>query len=161
MVHTPEQARNALQRITGKPKDEEVYWCMSCGFAEDPEDPSRVRYPRGLTLKFDPDEIEALGGDLTNYNGPCPVCNCMTLVPMDRFSGQSIRQMAKENRTAEYKEQAKAFVDVVKDEITGGGSIFDNAPPDPTADDVPPGKTDDLPDADEVDDSDLKPRGGS
>lgn len=128
---------------------------MSCGFAEDPDDPSRVKYPKGLTLKFDEEEMAALGDDLSNYTGPCPVCNFMTLVPMSKFTGSSIQQMARENRQAEYKEQAKAFVDVVKEEITGGGSIFDGAPPDPTA---PPGQHDDLPDADKIDETKLDPR---
>lgn len=150
-----EETRHALQRVThGKARDEEVYWCMSCGFAEDPSDPSKVRYPKGLTLKFSEEEIQALGGDLSAYAGPCPVCEFMSLVPMDKFTGQSIAEMAKENREAEYREQAKAFVDVVKDEIVGG-SIFAGGPTDPTA---PPGVRDDLPEADAIDDSDLKPR---
>lgn len=159
IVRTQAEASSALQRITGKPANEEVYWCMSCGFAEDPNDPAKVRYPKGLTLKFDEDEIAALAGDLSAYTGPCPVCEFMTLVPMDRFTGGTIQQMARENRAAENREMAKTFVDVVKEEIAGG-SLFDGGPVDPGAAAVP-GQRPDLPDADGIDESQLKPRGES
>lgn len=160
LARTQEQTQHALQRvIDGKAPNEEVFWCMSCGFAEDANDPSKVRYPKGLTLQFEPDEIAALDGDIRSYSGPCPCCNFMSLVPMDKFTGGTIRERARENRDEEYKQQAKAFVDVVKDEIAGG-SIFDGAMPAPTPEDVKgvPGQRDDLPDESEIDDGDLKPR---
>lgn len=160
LARTAAETGHALQRIvSGKAPNEEVYWCMSCGFATDPNDPSKVAYPSGLTLKFDEDEIEALGGDLSAYTGPCPCCNYMGLVPMDKFTGETIRGRSKENREAEYKQQAHAFVDVVKEELASG-SIFSGAMEEPHAGgDGAPGQRDDLPDADDIDDGDLKPRG--
>ena len=155
---TKEETQHALQRVAhGKAPNEEVYWCMSCGFAKDPNDPSKVEYPKGLTLQFSPDEIEALGGDLTAYSGPCPCCEFMSLVPMDKFTGQSIHQMARENREVENREMAKAFVDVVKEEIAGG-SIFSGGMADPTASAAPPGQHDHLRDADDVEDDDRRGR---
>lgn len=157
LARTQEQTRHALQRvIDGKASNEEVYWCMSCGFAEDPNDPTKVRYPKGLTLQFEPDEIAALGGDLSAYSGPCPVCEFMSLVPMGKFTGSTIDHAARENRQAENREMAKTFVDVVKEEIAGG-SIFTGGPVDPGASTGVPGQRDDLPD--DIDDSQLKPRG--
>jgi hypothetical protein len=134
---------------------------MGCGFSEDQNDPSKVRFPKGITLKFEEDEIAALGGDLSQYTGPCPVCNFMTLVPLSQFTGHTIDGMAMENRKGEYKEQAKAFVDVVKSEIAGG-SLFDGGMQEPSepapSGPRPPGQHDDLPDADDVDDAGLTPR---
>lgn len=157
IVRSQEETRAALQRVVhGKASNEEVYWCMSCGFCEDASDPSKVRYPKGLTLQFTEEEIEALGGDLSAYTGPCPCCDFMSLVPMDRFQGSTIAQRSRENRDAEYKQQAQAFVGVVKDELTKG-SIFHGGMAG-AAQDAEPEGTDDLPDADQVDDADLKPR---
>ena len=153
IMRTEEQAKAALARIAGKPKDEEVFWCMSCGFAEDANDPSKVRFPKGLTLKFEAGEIEALGGDIRSYSGPCPVCKFMTLVPMDEFTGESIREAERENRRADNRDMAKDFVDVVKQEV---GGIFTGGMTPP---DGPPGQHDDLPEEDAVADGDLTPRG--
>lgn len=158
LARTQQETKYALQRVMdGKAQNEEVYWCMSCGFAQDPNDPSKVAYPKGLTLQFEPDEIAALGGDLSAYSGPCPCCNFMSLVPLEKFTGGTIQERARENRQAENREMAKTFVDVVKEEIAGG-SIFAGGPQDPT-EPGPPGQRDDLPDADELDESQLKARG--
>jgi hypothetical protein len=161
LARTREQTQHALQRVIGgKAPNEEVFWCMSCGFAEDPEDPSKVRYPKGLTLQFEPDEIAALGNDIRSYSGPCPCCDFMSLVPMDKFTGGTIQGMARENRDADHRAMAKTFVDVVKEEVVGG-SLFSGGPPDVTPEQAGgvPGQRPDLPDADDIDDADLKPRG--
>jgi len=161
LVATDREAGAAIARMTGKPRNEETYWCMGCGFVEDQNNPTSVKYPKGVTLHFDEEEIEALGGDLSSYTGPCPVCKYMTLVPMSKFGGGTIQGDAMEQKKKDWDGQARAIVDTVKNEIAGG-SIFDGSmgaaadAADREAGHAPP--TDDLPDADAVNDEDLKPR---
>lgn len=162
IVKSDREAGAAITRMTGKPPNEETYWCMSCGFVEDQNNPRSVKYPSGLTLKFDDDEMEALGGDLSQYTGPCPVCKYMTLVPKSKFGGGTIQQDAMELKKKDWQGQAGAIVDAVKQEIAGGsifsGSMSDAADAaDAEAGHGPPG-ADDLPDAGAVEDDDLKPR---
>lgn len=166
IVRTPEEARASLARISGKPKDEEVYWCMGCGFVEDQNNPRSCKYPSGLTLKFDPEEIEALGGDLSQYTGPCPVCKAQLLVPKNQISGQSISAEAHQHQVKQWHDQAQVqaevFADVIGKKVVG--SVFDGGMMDPDlggsdeGDVSGPGA--DLPDADEVDRSNMKPREG-
>lgn len=154
IVKNSDQARALALKMAGEePPDECRFHCVTCGWNQ--------------TLKFEEEEIAALGGDITRYTGPCPPnqngCGNMTLVPHARLMGQefeTVYQRAKKDRTEEYKEQAKVLVDTVKEEIVGG-SLFDGGPQEPSAGDIhdprPPSQRDDLPDASEVDD-DLTPR---
>jgi hypothetical protein len=149
IVRSEKEARAAIERIAGKPRNEEVYWCMGCGFVEDANNPSSVKHPSGLTLRFDEDEIEALQGDLGNYTGPCPVCKYMTLVPYDRMAGgRTIDGLAREQKKEEWKGQANAIADVFEERLVG--SIFEGSMRDPSEPD--------LPDADDVDVSGMKAR---
>lgn len=153
VVRDREQAQALARRQHEKPKDEQVYWCTVCGFAPD-GNVENVKYPRGLTLKFSPEEIELLGGDINSYSGPCPVCKSETLVPMDQFFGaESAFAMDREQRRKEYGDQAEVFIDRVKGELAGG--IFAGAGAGARTDGS---GNDDLPDASGVDVSDLKPR---
>lgn len=142
------------------PANRGLFWCMTCGFVDE----SGVsKYPKGLTLDFDQDELEALGGDPYAHSGPCPVCHKETLVDMVMMGGAefSIRGQASKNRKQEYGEAADVFIGKLKDSVgsimTGGvvpGSTFSE--PNPTAG---PSR-EHLPDADDVDVSKMKPREG-
>lgn len=162
IVKDTREAASAITRMTGKPPNEETYWCMGCGFVEDQNNPRSVKHPSGLTLRFDEDEIEALGGDLSAYTGPCPVCNYMTLVPKSKFAGGTINEGALEQKKKDWQGQAGAIVDAVKQEIAGG-SIFDGSmsaaadAADREAGHAPPG-ADDLPDEGDVEDDELPTR---
>lgn len=161
IVRSAEEERALVLRQNMKPANEETYWCSGCGFV-DMSDPSNVRhpYPAGLTLRFSPEEIAALGGDLSAYTGPCPVCNYQTLVPKDLgFGMTSGMERHRAERMAEYKEQADVQADVLvtrlKQEVVGmaGGSIFDQAGGAAAGD-----WQDDLPDAETVDTSKMRAR---
>lgn len=116
--------------------DECLFHCMSCGESK--------------TLKFDEDEISALGNDIRSYAGPCWSCQMMTLVPRDHLIGDvtSIADRA--------DEQFKKRVDTALDEVEKrvgkviGGAFAGAA--------QSKGEHDDLPDAKDIDVNDLKPR---
>lgn len=163
VVRGKDEARALARRMAGESIPDECWFhCVTCGWNN--------------TLKFDKDEIEALGGDVTSYGGPCPTempslktgtmgCGSMTLVPRDSMIGddfRSIRQRAKENRKEEYSDAADAFIDKVQERagaviasaMTGAPG---QAPPEKPAEasDAVPGR-EDLPDAGDVDLSRLK-----
>jgi len=161
VVSSPQQASALARRIAGgAPPDEATFWCMSCGFVDQQTD--KVKYPRGLTYKFDEDEMLALGGDPYKWalHNACPVCDSMTLVPWDQLGDRSFTVLgaAKEERHREYKEQAEVQAEVFGKKIVQvmAGSVLDGAMKDPAEDDGEPER--DYPDASEVDTSDLKAR---
>lgn len=161
VVSTPAQASALARRIAGgAPPDEATFWCMTCGFQD--EATGQVKYPRGLTYKFDDDELEGLGGDPYKWadHNPCPVCNSMTLVPWDSLGDRSfsIKGSAKEERRREYKEQAEVQAEVFGKKIVEvmAGSVLDGAMKDPA--EAEEGPEHDYPDASEVDTSDMKAR---
>lgn len=161
VVSTPAQASALARRIAGgAPPDEATFWCMTCGFLD--ESTGVVKYPRGLTYKFDDDELQGLGGDPYKWSdhNPCPMCNSMTLVPWDALGDKSfsIQGSAKEERRREYKEQAEVQAEVFGKKIVQvmAGSVLDGAMKDP-ADEVDDDDND-YPDASEVDTSDMKAR---
>ena len=124
----------ALKMGGEPPPDECRFHCIMCGWNK--------------TLKFEEAEIDALGGDITSYGGPCGGCSSMTLVPHDKLAGsdaQSILDQARANAREDAEIHADVLVERVKEEVSaamrGGG-----APKDPH---------DDLPDASEVDVSEL------
>lgn len=155
IVKSPDQAKALARKIAGEELPGECrFHCVTCGWNK--------------TLKFEDDEIAALGGDITAYGGPCPDCESMTLTPHAGLMGDDVKtiyERAKKNRREEYAEQADVLVDRVKQEIGSvmGGSTLDPTPeeehdPDNVHDPRPPGQRDDLPDADDVDSSGLDPR---
>lgn len=163
IVKSEDAAKQALARMTGKPDNEETYWCMGCGFQTEPDNPRKIAYPSGLTLQFEPDEIAALDGDLTNYTGPCPCCNCMTLVPKSKFGGETIVGTSRKQVEAEQRQAAKVFIDEAKQQIANGSIFSGSMAPAADAADAeaghpPEGYGGDLPDAGDVNESDLKPR---
>jgi len=127
LAHTPEQAQALARRIAGElPPDECEFHCVNCG--------------QSKTLKFEPDEMEALDGDIRGYTGPCWSCGYMTLRPKDEFvNGETISAAARKQRLAEYHEQADVLVNRVKQEvasvITGQAPRPEPAPTEP----APPG----------------------
>ena len=143
-----DESRKALERISGdRPRNVGVFWCLSCGMAGHP------KHSRGLTLRFPPDELEANGGDVYNYAGPCPFCHAMTLVPYDKMSGQkSIDELERDAVEANARVNARVLVDVVKDEFFAMGQQA----PVPDVGHGNSGERADLPDADDVDDSSLE-----
>ena len=88
------------------------------------------------------------------------------LRPFDSLGGDEFRpiaQRAKENRRAEYNEAADVFIDKAGERIGAiMGGMVPNSILDPVQDQkhAVPGKRDDLPDAGDVDMSDLPPRKG-
>lgn len=150
-----DDARALARRMAGEEAPNECnFHCITCGW--------------GKTLQFEEDEIVALGGDITSYGGPCPDCSSMTLVPRASLMGDdvgTIYQKAKANRRAEYEEQAGVLVEKVKDEIAAvmqGSTLSPTAEeehnPDNVHDPRSASERDDLPDADSIDTSTMKPR---
>jgi len=153
------EAKTLARVVSGElPSNRGLYWCMTCGFNQG----GVSKFPRGLTLDFDEDELAALDGDPYSHQGPCPVCNALTLVNMAMMSGSdfSIRGQASANRKKEYGEAADVFFEKAKENI---GSMFTGVMPgstltDPSPTDGP--SRDHLPEADDVDLSGMKPRKG-
>lgn len=150
-VTSPEQAQALARRMAGiLPPDELEFHCMNCG--------------QSKTLKFDPEEIEALNDDIRTYTGPCWNCGYQMCRPKDAFSGEEpITVAAKKARTAEYKEQAAIQADVLADRMKQEvASLITGVPVPPAAQTVtapaPANTYDDLPDASTVSVDDIKPR---
>lgn len=148
LVPTGAAASVLARRLGGEiAKNEMEYHCMTCGWSG--------------SLKFDPDEIEALGGDISEYSGPCPgregeTCHCMTLVQKSALFGKdypNMSDLAAKNKRGEARVQAEEFVEVVAEKIAGmasGGSFSSPTIQDPEA------PSDDLPDAPDL--SKITPR---
>lgn len=144
LVPTGSGASTLARRIGGEiVKNEMVYHCMTCGWSG--------------SLQFDPEEIEALNNDISNYSGPCPgkdkvtgsPCNCMTLVQKDTLFGKdfpSMSDLAARNKRSEARVQAEEFVAVVKESVGDmltGSTLSQPTIQDP--EDAPIGPSDDLP----------------
>jgi hypothetical protein len=146
-VTSPEQAQALARRMAGiLPPDELEFHCMNCGESK--------------TLKFEPEELEALNDDIRSYTGPCWSCHYQMLRPKDAFTGEEpITVAAKKARTAEFKEQAVIQADVLADRMKQEVvSLLGGAPAQATTEPAPPGAFDDLPDAAAVSVDDIKPR---
>lgn len=133
IVRTQNEARTLALKMAGKtPPNECHFVCPLCGWDK--------------TLQFTADEIEALGGDITSYAGPCPGCDSMTLVPRSHLMGEEFTpayQRAQENMRKQYEEQADVFLDKATDkvvEMMAGGTIPGR--PSPQADTEPPPEDD-------------------
>lgn len=151
VISTPAEKKAFLARLSGElPPNECRYLCRNCG-----ED---------KTLRFDDDEMAALGSNLADYSGPCWKCGTMMLVPYDSIqngSFKSVHEMASENKKREYGEAADVFLGKVQERIgdmIGGMPAATVAQTDGSK--APDGKTtrDNLPDAADVDLTDMKPR---
>lgn len=155
------EAVNLARVISGDlPPNRGLFWCMTCGFEKD----GASKFPKGLTLHFDEDELAALSGDPYSHQGPCPVCNAQTLVDYAMMSGDhfSIRGQASVNRKKEYGEAADVFFEKAGEKL---GAIMGGVMPGSTLNDPSPPPSsgpsrDHLPEADDVDLSDMKPRKG-
>lgn len=163
-LRSNEQARALARRIAGgEVPDHGAFWCMGCGFNEN----GKSKYPKGLTLHFDSDELVALGGDPYAYTGPCPVCSMQMLVPMHALAGDeafsSVREKASENRKRDIMEATDVVLDKVQERFVGsifGGGLAAAAEvaEQQAAAEAPKKPGDDLPDANDVDLSNIKPR---
>ena len=116
IVRSQNEARKLALKISGKtPPNECRFNCPMCGWDK--------------TLQFEADEIEALGGDITSYAGPCPGCQNMTLVPHTHLLGEEFTpayQRAQENMRKQYEEQADVFLDKATEkvaEMMSGGAM--------------------------------------
>ncbi len=129
-----DEASVLARRIGGeKPQNEAHLHCMMCGWSG--------------TLRFSPEEVEAIEGGLDSYGGPCPgqekdlqgrpkvdengnpvICGCMTLQPMRLIAGdqfKSVNDLAAENRRRDLREQGEVIGDVVGDKIVSKvGSVM-------------------------------------
>ncbi len=135
------------RRTTGEILQNEMeYHCMACGWNK--------------SLQFEPDELEAIGGNVRDYTGPCPGCGSMTLQPKDAFWGKdfpSMSALAQQAKRADARVQAEEFVDALSEKAA---SVMGVTIPKPTISDpaeaAPPGGKEDLPA--EVDITKLTPR---
>jgi hypothetical protein len=155
IVKTSAGAQALARALAGElPPNKCQFHCVTCGFVDPSTGKAKRQY---LTLEFDEDEIEALGGDVRSYSGSCPDCDHDTLVPFDMMMGSdfNIRGAAQANRRQEYEEQAQVFIDKAKEAVVGvmGGSSLDQTPEERTG-------ADDLPDAADVDVSGMTGRSG-
>jgi hypothetical protein len=150
-IPNAQEARKLVRRMAGDHEPDRCrFHCVMCGWNN--------------TLHFDKDELEALGGDVTSYTGPCGGCSSMTLVPHDSIeqgSFKSVHEMATANRKKEYGEAADVFIDKVTARVMSGVVPGSTLSPDPVPE-AASGKTtrDDLPDAGDMDVSDMKARKG-
>ncbi len=128
--------------------------------------PNRLEYHCGAcgwsgTIEFEPEEIEALGGNIRDYSGPCPNpvtrCGCMTLTPKDVYWGKdfpSMSAMAQKGKREDARINAEELVNAVVEKV---GPMMGGSMPKPTIEDPEDSSNrSDLPD--EADASKLKPR---
>lgn len=149
-ISTPNEAKALVRRMSGDDMPDRCrFHCVMCGW--------------NGTLHFDADEIAALG-DVRSYGGPCQGCNSMTLQPHDMIAGgafKSIHEMASNSRKKEFGEAADVFIEKVQERV---GTMFTGGamPGSTLSDPAPSGgpSRDHLPEADDVDLSDMKPRKG-
>lgn len=153
-------ARSMALEMTGKIAPNKCrFLCQACGWDK--------------TLEFEKDELEAIPDrDPRNWplvGGQCLACSSPTIIPYDMLA-QGIDEFrpanarARENRREDYRDAAKEFVGVVKDELIGGGitapgSTLDQPPAEAAGGKAGGPPRDGLPDADDVDISTVKPRG--
>ena len=149
MVIPKGMSGSALARATAGhvPSNKCEFHCAACGW---PQSGSG-------TLEFEPDEIEALGGNVRDYTGPCPGCKCMLLAPRDLYFGAdfpSMSQLAQENKRADARVQAEEFADALVGKV---GDVMGGGMPKPTGEpEGGPAAREDLPNA--ADPSKLTPR---
>jgi len=156
LAKSPKEVRELARKVSGQDVPNEcLFCCITCGW-------------KG-TIRFEEVEIEALGGDITAYGGPCTGCDSMTLTPHDSLFGrdvQTIFERAKKHRLEEARENADVLVGRLREEVVSvmTGSTLHQTPeehhdPAQVHDPRPPGqRAEDLPDADDVAIDGLKPR---
>jgi len=151
-ISTPNDAKALVRRMSGDEQPDRCrFHCVMCGW--------------NGTLHFDADEIAALGS-VRDYTGPCQTCNSQTLQPHDTIENgafKSIHEMASNNRKKEYSEAADVFIDKVSgkvgDMFSHGGPMPGSTMSEPSAPPSGPSR-EHLPDAGDVDLTDMKPRKG-
>ena len=138
VIRNKEEARALARSLFGDtPPNRMRFVCVSCGWDK--------------TLEFEDAEVAALGGDVSEYSGPCANCKTMRLVPHGSvLAGTNIEEMAQKNFYKQVDEASDMVLDKVEQRITdlmGGGSAA--SAPRPKA---PSGKpsVDDLPDEKDV-----------
>lgn len=156
VMSTPEQKKAYLAKLAGEsPSNECHFYCQNCG--------------QDKTLQFEADEMKMLAAMSKlprEYDGPCWNCGTMCLMPYDSIESgamKSVHEMASQNRKKEYGEAADVFIEKVQgrigDMFGGGGPVPGSTLDEPTASGQKSTR-DNLPDADDVDISGLKPRQG-
>jgi len=154
IVKTSGDARALARRLAGEdPPNRCRFICVMCGWDQ--------------TYEFTPDEIEALGNDVSEWSklNHCPGCDGETVVPYNTLLNENFTpgsQRAKEARREEFQEAAEVLTDHLKKEVVGamaGGSIFKPSPEETGTEDLGTGPPrDDLPEAGDIDDTDLTPK---
>lgn len=151
LVRTRDETHALVRKMAGEEMPDECrFLCVTCGWDK--------------TLRFDEEEIEALGGDVTSYRGSCPECGAMTLTPYAKLMGQDIGNIyahAKKARLDEYREQAEVQAPMLADAMAKGlrkevlnvmsGSIFDGPEQEPETDEAADGEMPEFPDANDTD----------
>lgn len=137
-IRSKEEARALARSLFGDtPPNRMRFVCVSCGWDK--------------TLEFEAAEVAALGGDISEYSGPCGNCKTMMLVPHGSvLAGTNIEEMAQKNFYKQVDEASDMVLDKVEQRIVdlmGGGGAA--SAPRPKA---PSGKPsiDDLPDEKDV-----------
>jgi hypothetical protein len=137
LVTTRQEAKALARSLFGDlPANKMRFICISCGWDK--------------TLEFDEGEIAALGGDISEYSGPCGKCNCQTLTPHGSIlAGTNIEEAAQANFTKQIDNASDIVLDKIERRVTdfmvGGPSKKPEAPA-PGA----PITRDDLPDVNTV-----------
>lgn len=138
-LRSKEEARALARSLFGDaPPNRMRFVCVSCGWDK--------------TLEFEDAEVAALGGDVSEYSGPCGNCKSMMLVPHGSvLAGTNIEEMAQKNFYKQVDEASDMVLDKVEqrivDMMSGGGAA--SAAPRPKPAGGRP-SIDDLPDEKDV-----------
>jgi hypothetical protein len=141
IVTTRQEAKALARSMFGDDQPGRMrFICVACGWDK--------------TLEFDEAEIAALGGDISEYSGPCGSCNCQMLVPHGSIlAGTNIAEAAQKSFYKQVDDASDLVLDKVESRIadfmTGGGAKKPDAAP-AAAPAGGPITRDDLPDADTV-----------
>jgi hypothetical protein len=143
IVTTRQEAKALARSMFGDDQPGRMrFICVACGWDK--------------TLEFDEAEIAALGGDISEYSGPCGICDCQMLVPHGSIlAGTNIAEAAQKSFYKQVDDASDLVLDKVESRIadfmTGGGAKKpDAAAPAAAAPAGGPITRDDLPDADTV-----------
>src|SRR3989304_5503702 len=120
IVTTRQEAKALARSMFGDDQPGRMrFICVACGWDK--------------TLEFDEAEIAALGGDISEYSGPCGSCNCQMLVPHGSIlAGTNIAEAAQKSFYKQVDDASDLVLDKVESRIAdfmmGGGAKKPEAP---------------------------------
>lgn len=124
IVTTQQESKALAKSFFGDHPTRTRFVCIGCGWDK--------------TLEFEAEEIAALGGNMSDYSGPCGGCNCMTLVPYGSIlAGTNIEEMAGKNFQKQIEDASDIVLDKLESRVvnlmTGGAGAAAPAAADATA----------------------------